>query len=107
MKLTFRGWRREVWPHTHDVIPVRKEDGGYQPIERRRSIHWTDPMTAYGRLEGLGLSGNFLVKFQFTEAELRSWLTSYFMADPQAAQRLVASVQVDAIRRLVKSANGK
>lgn len=106
MKLTFRGWRREVWPHTHDVIPVRK-DGGYQPIEHRRSIHWTEAMTAYGKLEGLGLSGNFLVEFKFTEAELRSWLTSYFISDPQAAQRLVAAVQVDAIRRLAKSANGK
>jgi len=106
MKLTFRGWRREVWPHTHDVIPVKKDES-YRPIDRRRTVHWAEAMTAYGKLEGLALSGNFLVEFNFTETELRSWLTAYFMADPQAAQRLVAAVQADVIHRLAKNPSRK
>lgn len=50
------------------------------------------------------LSGNFLVKFEFTEAELRSWLISYYESDPEAAQSLVSKVQTDAFRTLSKKA---
>jgi hypothetical protein len=58
-------------------------------------------MSAIGRVNALALSGDFSVEFEFTEAELRSWLTSYFSADPVAAHQLVAAVQTEAIRRLV------
>ena len=104
MKMTFSGWRREVYPHTHTVYPVKKNDYRFTPMERRKSLLWSEGMNTYGRVNELALSGDFLVEFEFTEAELRSWLMSYFETNPEAAQALVSKVQSDAIRNLSKKA---
>jgi hypothetical protein len=103
MKIMFRGWGREVFPHEVEVTPVTKTDGTFYPSERRRSLRWANGMTAFGKVEGLALSGAFLAEFTFTEAELRDWLRSYLAAEPDSALQLISSVQTEAIRRLAKN----
>ena len=106
MKLTFEGWQRVVMVHTHELLPVKKEFGSWWPNEKRKSITWTDGKTAYAKVEGLELTGNFLVRMDFTEAELRSWLAQAFDEDPERTQALVASAQAKAIRKLARSSAG-
>ena len=104
MRVTFDGWQRVVVVHDHDVVPVKSDaDGRWMPMSNRRSILWSDDMTAFGELENLQLNGNFLVRFEFTEAELRNWLTRYFESDPERAFDLVADVQAKTIKNLTNN----
>ena len=103
MRITFRGWGREVYPHGHDVTPVKKDfNGRFTPIERRKSVVFSDGMTAFGKFHDLELTGNFLAVFEFTEAELRSWLMSYFEKSPELAQKLISKVLADVAEAQVK-----
>ena len=67
MKLTFEGWQRVVMVHTHQLLPVKKEFGSWWPNKKRKSLAWTDAKTVYAKVEGLELTGNFLVRMDFTE----------------------------------------
>lgn len=87
MRITFHGWRRYVLTHTHAVVPMRLDGHSYYPVPNRKSLAWTDAMTAFGKLEGLGLSCDFHVEFKFNEAELKNWLTQYISANPKRALR--------------------
>lgn len=101
MRLTFRGWKREVMVHRHDVVPVKRESQiSYTPLTNRKSMSWTEGTTAYGKVQNLALSGDFLIEFTFSEAELRNWLTRLFEVDPERANAIVNEVQAKAIRRL-------
>ena len=104
MKVTFRGWRREVYPHEVKVTPVVLERDRYRAIEGRRSLAWHDGMTTFGKVSDLELSGAFLARFEFTPSELKSWLTNYLISNPEDALRLIAGAQGDAIRKLTKQA---
>ena len=104
MKVTFRGWRREVYPHEVQVTPVAVNGGSYRILEGRKSLAWSDGMTAVGKVSDLALSGAFLAEFEFTQSELRSWLTSYLISNPEDALRVIAAAQGDAIRHLSKHA---
>lgn len=99
MKLTFRGWRREVYPHEHKVIALPSS----YPQKPGRPLRWTSPMKARGRINKLALSGDFQVDFEFTEAELKNWLTAYIEAEPEKAFALIAKAQAAAIKRVLKA----
>lgn len=103
MKIKFLGWQREVYPHDVDVVPVTMRDGKYHPVESGKSLRWSDGMTAFGKVEGLALSGAFLAEFQFTEAELKDWLRRYLSAKPEKALALISAVQSEVILRLAKN----
>jgi hypothetical protein len=97
MKLKFRGWRREVFPHTHVVAPVT----GFRAL-RSGPVKWIGPLLARGKVTGLALTGNFRVDFEFSERELKNWLTAYLEAEPEKGLALVHSVQLAATRKLVR-----
>lgn len=103
MKITFRGWGREVFPHEVEVTPVKKANGTFYPADRGKSLRWDGALTAYGKVDGLALSGAFLAEFTFTEAELKDWLRSYLAEQPESALELIGSVQAEAIRRLARN----
>ena len=96
MKLNFRGWGREVKPHTHTVTPVKYSSGKYVP-ESGQPLTWNGPFNALGKVNHLSLSGAFLVEFTFEEQELRNWLTEYVKAHPASAVRLLAHAQAEAL----------
>lgn len=104
MKMKFRGWRREIYPHTHEVEPVKKTPSGYGSIAGRKSLAWTDGTTALGKVKGLALSGDFLVEFTFTEAELKDWMRNYFRSNPEEAAAMVSELQLESISTLAKAA---
>lgn len=95
MKLEFTGWSRTVFKHKHNVQPVSQK-GGFRP-EGDGPIKWHKPLCAAGKLDGLSLSGDFLVQIEFEEAELRSWLLAYSKGSPEAALRLISEAQAEAI----------
>ena len=97
MKMTFRGWRREVKPHTHSVTPVQFTGTRYVPQGAGQPLAWDGPFHALRRVTNLGLGGSFLVDFDFNEEELENWLTEYVKANPAKALRILASTQAEAI----------
>ncbi len=103
MKLKFRGWRREVYPHSHVVAPV----AGVQALKAGGPIRWIGPLLARGKVSGLALTGDFQVDFEFSERELRNWLTAYLDADPEKALALLHSVQLAHVRGLVRRSTKK
>lgn len=77
MKLTFRGWQREVTAHNHSVIAVEFIKRRYSSKAAGQPLTWNGPLSAFGKVTGLGLSGSFLVEFKFEAPELRNWLEQY------------------------------
>ena len=96
MKLNFRGWKREVTPHTHTVTAVKFISGKYTP-QTGEPLSWSGPFQAFGKVNNVSLSGSFLVEFTFEEQELQSWLAEYVKAHPASAVRLLAQAQAEAL----------
>jgi hypothetical protein len=95
MKLQFRGWKREVTDHDHDVTPVTCSDKSFHPGEVDDPLTWNSALEAFGKVENLALNGSFLVRFTFEQAELQNWLRKFVQAKPEAAVRLLAEMQAE------------
>lgn len=102
MKLTFRGWKREVYPHHHQVLPVILDEEDDRLYERMGdgSLSWHSPARAYGKVNELELKGSFLVELDFVPEELRNWLRVFVKKRPEDAIRLLAEMQGEAIPAL-------
>lgn len=98
MKLTFRGWNRQVYSHGHKVSPIKSGSKRRYPLgEPGEPLQWVDAKLARGRVDNLGLTGDFLVDFEFEEEELKNWLLAYAREQPGAAIRLLGEAQAEAI----------
>jgi len=95
MELEFKGWRRQVTIHKHKVTPVTRGTGAgyFYPVEELKEVKWLAPNTCFGKVNGLGLSGDFLIKCSFSDDELESWLLSYAQRDPKKALKLFGKAQ--------------
>ncbi len=101
MKMTFRGWSQErVNPHVRVVSPVSVG----RSLKEGSPMKWRGPLSARGRVNNLGLNGDFQVDFEFTATELKNWLTAYVEAEPEKALALISGVQLAAFRKLVRQA---
>jgi hypothetical protein len=98
MKLKFRGWSREVYPHSHDALPIKGGPGRRHPVGKAgEPLQWDNARTARARVNGLGLNGDFLVELEFEPEELKSWLSSYVKEHPEDAIRMLAPLQAEAV----------
>ena len=102
MKMLFKGWKREVMDHNHDVIPVTSTNKMFHPGEIDEPLTWTTALQALGKVNDLALNGSFLVRFTFEQEELRNWLRQFVHSKPEAAVRLLAEMQGEAILALAK-----
>lgn len=105
MKIQFRGWRREVIQHDREVIPVTDAPGGgYMQSDEGEQLEWEKQwdgkFVTRGRLEQLGLSGDFIIKLEFSDEDLKGWLKHYVNKNPKDAIRLLAEMQAEAILNL-------
>jgi len=100
MRLTFRGWKREVVVHNHDVMPVVYTSTGYKSAGPGQPIYWSSPTHAVGRVNELGLSGDFLVDFEFHDDELVHWLRQKIKKDPLTTAKLLAKLQLEAVNNI-------
>ncbi|MCU1736240.1 MULTISPECIES: hypothetical protein [unclassified Pseudomonas] len=103
MKLTLRGWGREMTQHHHTLKPVANEAKGYRPLSSG-PVFWHDALSAYGKIEKASLSGSFLVEMKFEQTELENWLTQFSRERPAEALRIIAKAQAEAIIALHGSA---
>lgn len=101
MKMKFRGWKREVKPHPHNISKVVENAKDYSAVSG--PISWHGPMAARGQIKNVSLTGNFLVEIEFVPEELRNWLSEYVKSEPEAALRLLSEMQTEAIIALAKS----
>ena len=104
MKVKFRGWGREVYPHNHNAAPVYVRNGKYRSGKAGEAIKWVSGMRALAKLSSLGLTGSFLVDIQFEPSELRNWITQYVHEEPELAARLLAEMQGEAMIALARKA---
>lgn len=100
MKLTFRGWRRQVFPHTHAVKPVHTTGKAFYPTQDATDLNWSEALVAHGQIEGAALTGKFLIDFEFSERELKNWLTKYIEEHPHKAFKLISAAQSEALKKL-------
>jgi hypothetical protein len=105
MKIKFRGWSRAVYPHNHEVIPLTGGPNRRHPEGKADdALHWDSALSARGRINGLALTGDFLVEFQFNTRELRNWLSVYVTEHPEEAVRLLSEMKAEALIHLIASA---
>lgn len=98
MKMELNGWSRSVTTHRPKVIPVDRALRGIGAKKLKPGpIKWHTPFCASACLEGLNLTGDFLLDVTFEEAELRSWLLAYAKGQPEQALRIIAEAQAEAI----------
>lgn len=103
MKMTFRGWRRELTAHKHNVAPVDFANNKYRAQAVDQAVTWNGALSALGKVTNLGLSGSFLVEFSFEKAELQSWLEKFAEAHPAEVLHMLAPIQANAIISLTKA----
>ncbi len=106
MKITFRGWGREVYPHNHTAAPVKLRNGRYCNGKSGEPIKWKSATHALAKLTRLSLSGSFLLDMQFEPVELRSWLKQYVKEEPEDAARLLGEMQGEVMVALARKAKG-
>lgn len=104
MKVLFRGWRREVKPHSRKVIPVSCSGEKYRAGADDAPIKWHSATTAYGRLDDLGLSGRFLIEMEFELTELRNWIARLVDEQPETALKLLTEMQGKAVKAVLENA---
>lgn len=98
LKITFRGWKREVKEHAREVRRVIKDaKGDFTAGKKDDSLEWDDGFTAFGRLDDLALTGSFLVELNFSAEELKDWIRKYIADKPKEALKLLARMQAEAI----------
>jgi hypothetical protein len=95
MKVVFRGWGREIHAHKHAVKQVTHSSKGFS--EKKGPLVWNSGLKAYGKFEGLALSGAFLAEFEFDQAELKDWLMKFAESNPAEALRIIAEAQAEAL----------
>ena len=67
-------------------------------------MEWGKNGYSSGRINGLHLNGNYVVRFKFESSELRNWLKRYIEDDPRKAMRLLAEMQAEATISLAQKA---
>lgn len=103
MKMTFKGWKREMIVHEHAVAPVTQHGTRYSADKEGEPLEWNTETQALGKVEGLALNGAFLVEFDFEVAELRDWLMKFAVAQPEVALRLLGAAQAEAMIALANA----
>jgi hypothetical protein len=103
MKLELRGWRRETTTHQHEVTPVTLKGKQYVPAsDATGPMSWNADYSTFGKVDGLSLSGSFLMKLDFEEKDLEAWLRKFVQADPERAIKLLSKMQAQAFINLAK-----
>lgn len=100
MKMIFRGWRREVFPHEHHVTPVVN---GRQR-NKDEPLVFTGLKTM-GKVNKMALSGDFQVSIELSPADLQAAIEAYASAAPTEALRMLLGAQAAAIIALTKTAS--
>lgn len=104
MKITFRGWGREVYTHEKEAVPVYKDgpSGRFTAGKTGEPVKWDSDTTVYFKLRALGLTGDFLVQVEANESELRSWFKKYVKSHPEDALRFISEMQSEAIVEMIR-----
>ncbi|WBX95220.1 hypothetical protein [Pseudoxanthomonas mexicana] len=105
MKITFRGWARESFVHNHEVSPAIPAAGySYRPEvgQPGAPLQWESASKARGRVNRLGLNGDFLIELELNPEELRSWLSAYVEERPADALKLLSEFKAEALIRLLQ-----
>ena len=60
-----------------------------------------------GRINGLGLNGDFLIELELKPEELRNWLTMYVQEQPEDAFKLLSELKAEALIQLLQKPTAK
>jgi hypothetical protein len=66
-----------------------------------KNFTWRSGFLASGSVYGLGLSGDFSIRFEFSHEDLRNWLEQYLSEDPREALLLLAEMHAKATLQLI------
>ncbi|WP_338525995.1 hypothetical protein NUH87_11220 [Pseudomonas batumici] len=85
MKITFKRWEPAA-PHSVQAVAAYGDTLNIQtgPVE------WIGQSSAIGKIDNIKLDGTYLLKSDFQENELRSWLKQLIAANPTYSVQLLA-----------------
>lgn len=95
MKMTLVGWNRKEKTHHHSLRPLPAT--GRNLGEEDADLTWDHGCVARARISSVSLTGDFEVKMEFSEGELRNWMRAYVVHNPRAALRLILEALPDAL----------
>ena len=102
MKMKFRGWTREVFPHNHDIKPATQ----LKRISRGpRAIATDDGVVIGGKISKTQLSGDFYVQVELSQADLDKLIEAKIEADPISATEWLSNRQATALTAALRCAN--
>jgi hypothetical protein len=92
MKIIFEGLNRYVLTHRHTIHPY---------IKNSDTMVWESSTKAYGMIFGLRLNGDFKLRIDFQEDELKNWLEKFVEEEPEKGLRLISDIQYKTIKKLL------
>lgn len=95
-----------VYTHQRELWPVHDE-GKWRRGRKGDAITWSSGLEARAYIPNLSLSGNFLVRIEFKEVELRSWIQQFVRHHPKKAAKLLASMQAELMIQLAEDAKAE
>ena len=98
MKMTFRGWSREVYSHKHDVAPVVMLGSNYVTGKVPDILVKDGEVSFQGKVTGLGLKGDFLVKFTLSDDDLNELVQKKVLQNPIESLAYVADLQAQVLK---------
>lgn len=104
MKLHFRSWENPGSEHTLDITPASYvgDDNYLECGKLGDPLSWYDDKHVLGKIDEIELEGSYLVRFELSRQELKSWLQRLAASAPEDAIRLTAEIQAEAIIELAR-----
>ena len=88
MKITFQRWESS---EPEETLPIRAVTSYGETLNVQNGpIEWSGPNSALGKIDDIKLDGTYLLKFDFQESELRSWLKNFITENPAYSVQLLA-----------------
>lgn len=82
MKLIFRGWKRQVTVHSHDLEPVEEKQKKFITGKTSTYSASEGSVVSYGKGNSFSLSGDFLVDVTLSNDEIKNYLYAMIEGDP-------------------------
>ncbi len=103
MKMKFRGWSRQVYSHEHDVKPVVLRGSSYVTAKVPDISVKDGEVSFQGKVTGLGLTGDFLVKFTLSDDDLNELVRKKVLQNPIENLAYVADLQAQVLKAALQA----
>lgn len=103
MKVTLTGWRRQVFPHNHQVTEVHAPVWKSQRVKSAERYVSEKVALLVGKISNVRLTGDFRLDLILSEAEVGAIVKARIDDDPVACVEWLGKLQAEAIGAALKA----